>query len=56
MTDELNDEQKSAILSRIGMKRYAQPEEIAALVAFLAGEDSAYITGQVIEISGGLTL
>jgi len=56
MTDELTEEQKAAILSRIGLKRYAQPEEIAALVAFLASDDAAYITGQVIEISGGLTL
>ncbi|MCL1881333.1 MAG: beta-ketoacyl-ACP reductase [Oscillospiraceae bacterium] len=56
MTDELTDEQKTAILSRIGMKRYGQPEEIAGLVSFLCGEDSKYITGQTIEISGGLTL
>jgi len=56
MTDELTDEQKSAILSRIAMKRYGQPDEVAGLVSFLAGEDSKYITGQVIEISGGLTI
>ncbi|MCL2754963.1 MAG: 3-oxoacyl-ACP reductase FabG, partial [Oscillospiraceae bacterium] len=56
MTDELTDEQKAAILSRIGMKRYGQPGEIAGLVSFLAGDDAAYITGQVIEISGGLSL
>ncbi|MCL1832203.1 MAG: beta-ketoacyl-ACP reductase [Oscillospiraceae bacterium] len=56
MTAQLTEEQQAAILSRIGMKRYCQPEEIAGLVSFLAGEDSKYITGQVIEISGGLTL
>jgi 3-oxoacyl-[acyl-carrier protein] reductase len=56
MTDKLTPEQQQAILDRIGMKRYCQPEEIAGLVSFLAGEDSKYITGQTIEISGGLTL
>jgi 3-oxoacyl-[acyl-carrier protein] reductase len=56
MTDKLTPEQQSAILERIGMKRYCQPEEIAALVAFLASDDAKYITGQTIEISGGLTL
>lgn len=56
MTDALTDEQKNAILNLIAMKRYGQPEEIAGLVSFLSGKDSAYITGQVIEISGGLTI
>ena len=56
MTDALTDEQKNAILDLIAMKRYGTAEEIAGLVSFLAGKDSAYITGQVIEISGGLTI
>jgi 3-oxoacyl-[acyl-carrier protein] reductase len=55
MTDELTDAQKAMILEKIGMKRYGQPEEIAGLVSFLSGEDSKYITGQVIEVSGGLS-
>jgi 3-oxoacyl-[acyl-carrier protein] reductase len=56
MTDELSEAQKAAILERISMKRYGKPEEVAGLVSFLAGDDSAYITGQVIEISGGLVI
>jgi 3-oxoacyl-[acyl-carrier protein] reductase len=56
MTDALTDEQKAAILNLIAMKRYGTVDEIAGLVSFLAGKDSAYITGQVIEISGGLTI
>ncbi|MDR2559844.1 MAG: 3-oxoacyl-[acyl-carrier-protein] reductase [Oscillospiraceae bacterium] len=56
MTDALTDEQKTAIMNLIAMKRYGTVEEIAGLVSFLAGKDSAYITGQVIEISGGLTI
>ncbi|MBQ8979952.1 MAG: 3-oxoacyl-[Oscillospiraceae bacterium] len=56
MTDQLTDEQKQAMLSRIAMKRYGEPEEIASVVSFLASEDSSYVTGQVIEISGGLSI
>jgi 3-oxoacyl-[acyl-carrier protein] reductase len=56
MTDALTDEQKAAILNLIAMKRYGTVAEIAGVVSFLAGKDSAYITGQTIEISGGLTI
>lgn len=42
------------ILKAIPMRRLGQPVEVAKLVAFLAGEDAAYITGQVIGINGGL--
>ncbi len=34
--------------------RFGKPEEVAALAGFLASDDSAYITGQVISINGGL--
>ena len=34
--------------------RFGQPEEVAALVAFLASDEAAYITGEVININGGL--
>lgn len=43
-----------AIKQLVPMKRSGQPEEVAALVAFLASEDAAYITGQVISINGGM--
>ena len=56
MTDKLTDEQKAAMLAQIAMKRYGQPEEIVGVVSFLCSEDSSYVTGQVIEISGGLSM
>jgi len=56
MTDALTDEQKAAILNLIAMKRYGTVDEIAGVVSFLAGKDAGYITGQTIEISGGLTI
>lgn len=56
MTDALTGEQKKAIFDMIAMKRYGNVEEIAGVASFLAGKDSSYVTGQVIEISGGLSM
>ncbi|MDO5124767.1 MAG: 3-oxoacyl-[acyl-carrier-protein] reductase [Ruminococcus sp.] len=56
MTDKLTDAQKEAIINQIAMKRYGEVEEIAGVVAFLASPDASYVTGQVIEISGGLSM
>ena len=56
MTDKLTDEQKNAILSQIAMKRYGTADEVANVVAFLCGEESSYVTGQIVEISGGLSM
>lgn len=56
MTDKLTEEQKNRMLEQIAMKRYGTVDEIAGVVSFLASEDSSYVTGQVIEISGGLMM
>ena len=56
MTDKLTEEQRNAMLGQIAMKRYGEPEEIAGVVSFLASDDASYVTGQVIEISGGLAM
>lgn len=56
MTDVLTDEQKKAMTDVIAMKRYGTPEDIAGVVSFLAGSDSSYVTGQVIEVSGGISM
>jgi 2-hydroxycyclohexanecarboxyl-CoA dehydrogenase len=37
------------------MKRMARPSEIAAAVAYFAGDDAAYVTGQVLSVNGGMS-
>ncbi|GGQ58375.1 beta-ketoacyl-ACP reductase [Streptomyces pilosus] len=54
MTRELSEEQQTKILAQVPLARYAQPEEIAAAVRFLASDDASYITGAVIPVDGGL--
>lgn len=54
MTRVLTDEQRANIVGQVPLARYAQPEEIAASVRFLASEEAAYITGAVIPVDGGL--
>lgn len=56
MTDALTEEQRNMMLNLIAMKRYGLPEEIAGVVSFLVSKDASYVTGQVIEISGGLSM
>lgn len=54
MTDALNDEQKSAIMDKTPAGKMGQPEDIAASVAFLASEESGYITGHTLHVNGGM--
>lgn len=56
MTDALSEKQREAIVSRIASKRLGAPEDVAALVRFLASEEAGYITGQVVCIDGGMSL
>lgn len=51
MTKELDEKELSKL---IPAGRFGRPEEVASLAAFLAGDEAAYITGQVIQINGGL--
>ena len=56
MTDELTEEQKNVMLVNIPMARLGQPQEVAKTVKFLASDDAAYITGQVLHVNGGLNM
>ncbi|NJP39815.1 3-oxoacyl-ACP reductase FabG [Oscillospiraceae bacterium HV4-5-C5C] len=56
MTQALPEKSREAILQQIALKRFGQPDDIAAAVSFLLSADAAYITGQVLEVSGGLTM
>ena len=54
MTAGLPEQRKAEILKAVPLGRYASTDEVAAVVAFLAGADAAYITGAVIPVDGGL--
>ena len=54
MTAALSEKARDAMLSQVPLGRAGQPEDIAAVVAFLASESASYITGQVIHVSGGM--
>ena len=54
MTDVLPQQAKDMALAQIPLKRFGQPSDIAHAVAFLAGDESTYITGQVLSVDGGM--
>ena len=56
MTGALSDKQRESLIEHIGSKRLGKPEDVAALVNFLASEEAGYITGQVICVDGGLSI
>lgn len=54
MTRELSEAQRGAMLTQIPLGRLGQPEEIAKVVAFLASDGAAYVTGATIPVNGGM--
>lgn len=54
MTRELPEAQKEALLAAIPLARLGSPDEIASVVAFLASEAAAYVTGETIHVNGGM--
>jgi len=56
MTDTLSSKVKESIMNTIPLKRLGMPEDVANAVAFLASEEASYITGQVINVDGGMVM
>jgi 3-oxoacyl-[acyl-carrier protein] reductase len=56
MTDKLNEEQKSKMMSAIPSGKFGKPKDIASTVCFLASEEAEYITGQTIHVNGGMLM
>jgi len=56
MTDKLTDEQRESMLRNIPMRALGEPEDVAKTALFLASDLSAYITGQVITVDGGMVM
>lgn len=56
MTDKLNEETKAEMLKQIPLAKLGEPSDIAKTVAFLASEDSRYMTGQTLHIDGGMVM
>ncbi len=56
MTDVLAENVREAALAGIPLKRFGRPKDVAAFVGFLASEKSAYITGQVFSVDGGMSV
>ena len=54
MTASLSDELKAKITESVPLKRIGKPDDIAAAVRFLAGDDAGYITGHVLDVNGGM--
>ncbi len=56
MTEEMPEQAKQSIKDRIPLERLGTPEDVANVVAFLCSEASSYLTGQVINIDGGMVM
>lgn len=54
MTKDISEDNKKLMLAQISLARLGQPQEIAAVVSFLAGDGGAYITGETIHANGGM--
>jgi 2-hydroxycyclohexanecarboxyl-CoA dehydrogenase len=53
---EVGERLKQAMVNQTALKRAGEPEEVAAAIAFLASEDASYVTGQTLNVSGGLSM
>jgi 2-hydroxycyclohexanecarboxyl-CoA dehydrogenase len=53
---EIGERLKAGMIAATSMRRIGQPEEVAAAIAFLASDDASFVTGQTINVSGGLSM
>ncbi len=56
MTDKLSEEAKEKLLAFIPLRKMGSTKDVASLALFLAGDDSSYITGQVVQVDGGMVM
>ncbi|HEX3511062.1 MAG TPA: glucose 1-dehydrogenase [Solirubrobacteraceae bacterium] len=56
MLGEIGERLKQAMVDSTALKRIGEPDEVAAAIAFLASEDASYVTGQTLNVSGGLSM
>ncbi|HEX5224808.1 MAG TPA: glucose 1-dehydrogenase [Solirubrobacteraceae bacterium] len=56
MLGEVGERLKQAMVDSTALKRSGEPDEVAAAIVFLAGEDASYVTGQTLNVSGGLSM
>ena len=56
MTDAMTDKAKEAVLGTIPLKREGTPEDVANAVLFLVSDSASYITGQIVNVDGGMVM
>jgi 3-oxoacyl-[acyl-carrier protein] reductase len=54
MTEKMTDEARAKLSGEIPLERLGTPEDVAAAVAYLASDEASYVTGTVVNVSGGL--